>query len=71
MARVTVELELKDTKTGATAWSHYYAHDEPVSGKDVLAVVAALDRNVQRIADELKTGLEQYFSTHPASSATQ
>jgi ABC-type uncharacterized transport system auxiliary subunit len=71
MARVAVELELKDTKTGATVWTHYYAHDEPVSGKDISAVVAALDRNVQRIAGELKTGLEQYFSTHPASSAAQ
>jgi hypothetical protein len=42
-----------------------------VAGKDVSAVVAALGLNVQRIADELKAGLEQYFSTHPASSATQ
>jgi ABC-type uncharacterized transport system auxiliary subunit len=71
MARVAVELELKDTKTGATVWTHYYAHDEPVSGKDVSAVVAALDRNVQRLAGELKAGLEQFFSTHPVSSAAQ
>ena len=48
VARVAVEFELRDTKSGATVWNHYYAHDEPVSGKDVAAVVAALDRNVQR-----------------------
>jgi ABC-type uncharacterized transport system auxiliary subunit len=31
-ARIAVEYELRDTKTGATVWSHYYSHDEPVSG---------------------------------------
>src|ERR1700730_5173578 len=43
-ARVTVEFELRDTQSGSTVWSHYYSHDEPVSGKDVPAMVAALDR---------------------------
>ena len=35
VARVAVEFELRDTKTGTTVWTHYYAHDEPVSGKDM------------------------------------
>jgi ABC-type uncharacterized transport system auxiliary subunit len=65
-ARVTVEFELRDTQSGSTVWSHYYSHDEPVSGKDVPAMVAALDRNVQRGVNELKTSLEQYFSSLPA-----
>ena len=64
-ARVTVEFELKDMKSGATVWSHYYSHDEPVDGKDVPAMVAALDRNVQRGVSEVKASLEQYFSTLP------
>src|ERR1700676_1788909 len=34
-ARVTVEFELRDMKSGSTVWSHYYNHDEPVGGKDV------------------------------------
>ncbi|MDQ1408858.1 MAG: cholesterol transport system auxiliary component, partial [Acidobacteriaceae bacterium] len=42
-ARVTIEFELRDMKSGATVWSHYYNHNEPVSGKDVPAMVAALD----------------------------
>jgi ABC-type uncharacterized transport system auxiliary subunit len=63
LARVTVDLELRETKTGSTVWTHYYSHDEPVSGKDVSAVVAALDRNAQRGMSEVKSSLDQYFST--------
>jgi ABC-type uncharacterized transport system auxiliary subunit len=58
---------LKDTKSGATVWSHYYKHDEPVSGKDVPAMVAALDRNVQRGVEEIKASLDQYFSSQPVN----
>jgi len=63
MARITIDLELREVKSGSTVWTHYYSHDEPVSGKDVSAVVAALDRNAQRGMGEVKSSLEQYFST--------
>ncbi len=62
-ARVTVEWELHEVKSGSTVWSHHYTHDEPVSGKDVPAMVAALDHNVQRAVNELKGGLDQYFAS--------
>lgn len=70
-ARVTCEWQLRDIKTGTTVWTHYYTHDEPVASKDVPALVAALDRNVQRGVAELKSGLEQYFSSVPAPSTTK
>jgi ABC-type uncharacterized transport system auxiliary subunit len=63
MARLTIELEMRETKSGSTVWTHYYSHDEPVSGKDISAVVAALDRNAQRGMGEVKSSLDQYFST--------
>jgi ABC-type uncharacterized transport system auxiliary subunit len=63
LARLTIDLELRETKTGSTVWTHYYSHDEPVSGKDISAVVAALDRNAQRGMGEVKSSLDQYFST--------
>ena len=63
MARLTVDLELRETKSGSTVWTHYYSHDEPVTGKDISAVVAALDRNAQSGMAEVKSSLEQYFST--------
>lgn len=66
LARVTFDLEMRNLKTGATVWTHYYTHDEPVGGKDVPAVVAALDQNVQRGVKEAAASLDQYFASHPA-----
>ncbi len=66
LGRVAFELEMRDLKTGATVWTHYYTHDEAVDGKDVPAVVAALDKNVQRGVKEVVASLDQYFASHPA-----
>jgi len=63
--RVTLELEMRDLNTGGTVWTHYYTYDEPASGKDVPAIVAALDRNVQRAVIEVLASLDQYFASHP------
>jgi len=63
LARVSCDLELRETKSGSTVWTHYYSHDEPVSGKDVSAVVAALDRNAQRGMAEVESSLNQYFAS--------
>jgi ABC-type uncharacterized transport system auxiliary subunit len=64
-ARVTFDLEMRDLKNGATVWTHYYTHDEPTGGKDVPAVVAALDKNVQLAVKEIVESLDQYFASHP------
>src|SRR5438270_10006324 len=64
-ARLTLDVELRDSKTGNTVWTHSYNHDEPVEAKNISAVVAALDHNVQRATDEITSGLFQYFSAHP------
>ena len=69
-ARVAFEFELRDSKTGSTVWTRYYSHDEPVDGKDVSAVVAALNRNVLSGLSELSVGLDQYFSTHTVVAST-
>ena len=69
-ARLVLELELRDTRTGITVWTHLYNHDEPVSGKGVSEVVAALDHNVQRATNEFTASLAQYFSTHPPAPAS-
>jgi ABC-type uncharacterized transport system auxiliary subunit len=67
MARVTVDLELRESKSGATVWTHYYSHDEPVSEKNVAGVVAALDRNALHGMAEVNSSLEQYFSNRPSN----
>ncbi len=63
--RLTLELEMRELKSGATVWTHYYTHDEPASGKDVPAIVVALDSNVQRCVKEVVESLDQYFASHP------
>jgi ABC-type uncharacterized transport system auxiliary subunit len=63
-ARVDLELELREMKTGVIVWTHDYEHDEPVSGKGVPAVVAALDQNAQRGVSEAEASLNEYFVTH-------
>jgi ABC-type uncharacterized transport system auxiliary subunit len=65
VARVTIELELRNIKTGTSVWTHFYTHDEPAGGKDVGAVVAALDKNVQQAVAEFRSSLDQYFAEHP------
>jgi ABC-type uncharacterized transport system auxiliary subunit len=60
-----MDVELRNPKTGATVWTHYYSHDEPVSDKTVPAVVSALNKNVQMAVSEVASGLDQYFASHP------
>jgi ABC-type uncharacterized transport system auxiliary subunit len=64
-ARVNFGLELREMKTRAIVWTHDYARDEPVSGKDIPAVVAALDKNAQRGVSEAAANLTEYFVQHP------
>lgn len=60
-ARVNLELELREIKTGAVVWAHDYVQDEPVSGKGVPAVAAALDQNAQRVVSEAAVSLTDYL----------
>ncbi len=66
LARVAFDFELDKSKTGAIVWTRYYSHDEPVDGKEVAAVVAAIDRNVQSGLTEIIGGLDEYFSKQMA-----
>jgi len=63
--RLTLELEMRELKSGATVWTHYYTHDQPATGKDVPAIVVALDSNVRRCVKEVVESLDQYFASHP------
>lgn len=69
-ARVTFDFELRDTKTATTLWTYSYSHDEPVDGKDVAAVIAAIDRNVQSGLSGAAAGLDEYFAGNPAIALT-
>jgi ABC-type uncharacterized transport system auxiliary subunit len=64
LARVSLSLELRDMKTGEVVWTHQYTQDEPVTGKDVPAVVAALDQNAQRGISEMSNSLNDFFAAN-------
>jgi ABC-type uncharacterized transport system auxiliary subunit len=65
VARVSFELELRDTKKGITVWNISYRQDEPVAAKEPSAVVAALDKNIHRGLDQAVAGIDQYFANNP------
>jgi ABC-type uncharacterized transport system auxiliary subunit len=65
VARVSFELELRDTKKSVNVWNIAYHQDEPVGAKDPAAVVAALDKNIHRGLDQAVAGIDQYFAAHP------
>jgi ABC-type uncharacterized transport system auxiliary subunit len=58
-------VELFEKSTGRVVWSHFYRQDEPVNGKEVSDVVAALNRNAQRGIEECVAGVAAYFAQHP------
>jgi hypothetical protein len=60
-----LDVELQNSKTGDTVWQTYYNHDEPIGAKTVSDVVAALNRNVQMAANDISSGMDQYFAAHP------
>jgi ABC-type uncharacterized transport system auxiliary subunit len=64
LARVNLELELREIKSGSIVWRHDCSHDEPVNGKEVSAVVAALDQNAQRCVSNAETSLVEYFTAN-------
>jgi ABC-type uncharacterized transport system auxiliary subunit len=69
VARFSIQLELYDPASRTTVWSQIYTHDEPVQGKNVPAIVEAMDKNVTAGLQQLSAGITQYFVSHPAQQA--
>ncbi len=65
VARISFDAELRDLKAGKTVWTYTYNHDEPSNGKDVASLVDAIDRNVQRSAQEVEAGIQQALAAYP------
>jgi ABC-type uncharacterized transport system auxiliary subunit len=66
---VSMEFELYERKSGKVVWSHYYSQSEPVQGKEMSAIVSALDTNLDRGLKEVAAGLNQYFLSNPTTKA--
>lgn len=68
LARLSYDVDLVDSRRGKSVWRRTYDHNEPVSGKALADVVAAMDRNVQRSAQEIQDGIVQAITGyHPQS----
>jgi ABC-type uncharacterized transport system auxiliary subunit len=66
---VSMEFELYDRKSGKIVWKHFYSQSEPAQGKEISAVVTALDTNLDRGLKEVAAGLSQYFAANPVSKS--
>lgn len=64
-AQLSFDMEMRELHTGKTVWTYAYNHDEPVSGKEVTALAAAMDKNVLRSVQEVQSSLDEYFRNHP------
>jgi len=66
VARLHYSIELADLKRGKAIWRHTYNRDEPVSGKSVADIVAAMDKNVHESVQEVQDGIVQALSNYTA-----
>src|SRR5215470_8183068 len=66
VARLHYSIELTDLKRGKAIWRHTYNRDEPVSGKSVADIVAAMDKNVHESVQEVQDGIVQALSNYTA-----
>lgn len=64
-ARVSLEIELFEKKSGTVVWNHLFNDEEPVATKEVPAVVDAINRGSQKVLDQIASGLASYFAQHP------
>lgn len=68
-AKVTMDFELIDRATHKPVWNHFYSRTEPVQSKEISAVVAGLDNNLQQGLAEVESGLNDYFASHPSGKS--
>jgi ABC-type uncharacterized transport system auxiliary subunit len=60
--RVSMEIELHESPSNRTVWSHVYSGEEKVEGKEMPNVVQSFDQNLRQRLSEIVTGLDQYFA---------
>lgn len=65
IGRIKLELEAYDPAEGRVVFTRLFAGDEPVNGKVVADVVAALDRGVQRAVSEFVPAFADYCAKNP------
>ena len=63
--KVSLHVELVDSKTNRNVWDRVVEREEPVSSKSVTDVVQSLDRNLQHVVSETAAEIEKFLAaTH-------
>jgi ABC-type uncharacterized transport system auxiliary subunit len=68
ITRVSLDLELREVKTGRQVWNEVLTHDDPVQAKKVADVVQSLDRNLQVVLGDAASAIGSYVSAHALRS---
>jgi len=66
--RVSLDLELREVKTGRLVWTELFTHDDPVQAKKVSDVVQSLDRNLQVVLGDAASSIGSYVAAHAPKS---
>jgi ABC-type uncharacterized transport system auxiliary subunit len=69
VTRVSLDLELREVKTGRLVWNEVLTHDDPVQAKTVSDVVQSLDRNLQMVLGDAASAIGSYVTTHTLRSS--
>ena len=59
---ISLRVYLVDEKTKRIVWEDLVKHDDPVGSKNVQAVVASLDRNLQAVVKETAEGIGRFLA---------
>ncbi|HTF69410.1 MAG TPA: hypothetical protein VK638_42700, partial [Edaphobacter sp.] len=64
----SMDLELREVKTGSLVWNQRLTRDDPVQAKKVSDIVQSLDRNLRVVLDEAAAAIGAYVGAHPLTS---
>lgn len=68
VTRVSLDLELREVRTGRLVWSRLITHDDPVAARKIADVVESLDRNLQVVLGDAASAMESYMAAHAPKS---
>jgi ABC-type uncharacterized transport system auxiliary subunit len=66
--RVSLDLELREVKTGRLVWTRMLTHAGQVQAKKVSDVVQSLDRNLQMVLDDAASAMGSYVTAHAGTT---
>ncbi|MGA3074091.1 MAG: ABC-type transport auxiliary lipoprotein family protein [Bryobacteraceae bacterium] len=60
--KISLHLELIDTKTNRSVWDHPFEREEPASGKTIEDVVQSMDRNLQQVVNAAAAEIDRFLA---------